>query len=70
MISRGRRRQRFPRLAALAHLTVVTHKPDKYRVVDLETGDVWRAVHDGTGWTWKRARDLTFTEVHPERSGG
>lgn len=40
------------------HLTVVTRCPAKYRLVDLETGEVWRP-RDEPPFVWRR--DLART---------
>lgn len=39
----------------LIQLTITTHVPSKWRMVDLETGDIWK--HDGER-IWTRATDI------------
>jgi hypothetical protein len=51
----------------LFDLSVKTHVPSKYRVVDLETGDIWK--YDGTATKWTRADDISVID-HTDVPGG
>lgn len=52
-------RKKYPREGRpLLELKLTTRVPDKYRVVDLETGDIWEWAGPKNPTAWMRADDI------------
>lgn len=51
----------------LVELVIRTHVPSKWRIVDLETGDVWRSDPKSKFTRLIRATDLDWSHVEMER---